>query len=345
MRRTGLILGLVALGLSSAAQAASSSDPALHPDLANPGAIAHPEWFKSSFLDLNEDIGDAAAEGRHLMLYFYQDGCPYCKLFIEKNLQDPDIQAEVRAHFEIVPINMYGSLEVTDTDGSVSPESEFARKQGIQFTPTIAVYSPEGEQVFRMNGYYPPARFRAALRYLNERRYRTEKFGAYLKSLPKARPDGRPVRKGVARGAGDLTKRHPDQPMLVLFEEDGCSICDELHQDILLRTETRELLEHTELVVLDMYGEEPLVTPSGERLTARSWSEKANVKVAPTFVWFDQQGREVFRNEGYIKAFHLQSMLEYVSSGSYARNPEFQRWMQKRSDRLEAQGVEVDLLN
>ena len=133
--------------------------------------------------------------------------------------------------------------------------------------------------------------------------------------------------------------------MLVLFEEDGCSICDELHQDILLRTETRELLEQTELVVLDMYGEEPLVTPSGERLTARSWSEKANVKVAPTFVWFDQQGREVFRNEGYIKAFHLQSMLEYVSSGSYARNPEFQRWMQKRSDRLEAQGVEVDLLN
>ena len=37
----------------------------------------HPGWFKESFLDFEEDIEEAAAEGRRLVLYFWQTGCPY----------------------------------------------------------------------------------------------------------------------------------------------------------------------------------------------------------------------------------------------------------------------------
>ncbi|MEE9444257.1 MAG: thioredoxin, partial [Cocleimonas sp.] len=36
----------------------------------------HPTWFKESFLDLDEDVGDATNAGKRLALYFWQPGCP-----------------------------------------------------------------------------------------------------------------------------------------------------------------------------------------------------------------------------------------------------------------------------
>jgi thioredoxin-related protein len=38
-----------------------------------------PAWFKETFLDIREDVREAAAEGKRLLLYFGQDGCPYWK--------------------------------------------------------------------------------------------------------------------------------------------------------------------------------------------------------------------------------------------------------------------------
>ena len=46
--------------------------------ITSPHAIDIPRWFTDSFLDLREDVREAAREGRRVMLYFGQDGCPYC---------------------------------------------------------------------------------------------------------------------------------------------------------------------------------------------------------------------------------------------------------------------------
>ena len=45
----------------------------------NPHAIEIPRWFSESFLDFREEVRDAAREGKRVMVYFGQDGCPYCK--------------------------------------------------------------------------------------------------------------------------------------------------------------------------------------------------------------------------------------------------------------------------
>ena len=39
----------------------------------------HPAWFKESFLDFEQDIAEATAQGKRLVLYFYQ-GFVYIKL-------------------------------------------------------------------------------------------------------------------------------------------------------------------------------------------------------------------------------------------------------------------------
>ena len=46
---------------------------------AAPYAIDIPSWFATTFLDFREDIADAAKDRRRLLIYFGQDGCPYCK--------------------------------------------------------------------------------------------------------------------------------------------------------------------------------------------------------------------------------------------------------------------------
>jgi len=43
-----------------------------------------PDWFKVSFLDLSEDNAEAIEANKHLVVFFWQDFCGYCKNTIEK---------------------------------------------------------------------------------------------------------------------------------------------------------------------------------------------------------------------------------------------------------------------
>ena len=48
-----------------------------------------PDWFEETFLDVREDVATAAKDGKRLMLYFWLEGCPYCKQLVEVTLRDP----------------------------------------------------------------------------------------------------------------------------------------------------------------------------------------------------------------------------------------------------------------
>ena len=324
----------------------AESDVVLDADMTNPGYVPHPEWFKQSFLDLNEDVEEASSEDRHLVLYFYQDGCPYCKMFIENDLGQYDIAEYAQRHFDFVAINIFGALEVTDVDGEVLPEGKFAMKTRVMFTPTLLVFGEDGSVVFRMNGYYPPPRFRAVMRFIAERRYTDERFVEYYDSQEKQAGSGI-LHVGDSTMPGppfDLVNRDRNKPLLVLFEQKECLGCDELHQDIFRRPETRNFLEKFEIAVLDIRAREPLTTPLGKETDSLSWAMRLGVKTVPTQVIFDAEGREVFRNEGYARAFHVQSILDYVASGAYVENEDFQRYIQARADRLREEGVAVKLM-
>jgi hypothetical protein len=66
--RLGIIAAILALATSVAAQELG--------DYAGARETEHPDWFKESFLDFEEDIEEATANGKRVMLYFWQRGCP-----------------------------------------------------------------------------------------------------------------------------------------------------------------------------------------------------------------------------------------------------------------------------
>ena len=109
------------------------------------------------------------------------------------------------------------------------------------------------------------------------------------------------------------------------------------------RKETRKETEKLDIVLLDMWSKARVTTPDGRKLTAREWARELNIQHGPSIVFFDGNGKEVFRSEAYLKAFHIQGIMDYVSSGGYLEQPSFQRWLSAKADRLEAQGIHVDL--
>jgi len=95
------------------------------------------DWMRVTFKDLNEDLADAVAEGKRLVLFLEQRGCVYCAKMHKEVFMDPEVSDYVEENFFVVQLNLYGSEEVTDFDGEVLIESQMVRKWGMLFTPTI----------------------------------------------------------------------------------------------------------------------------------------------------------------------------------------------------------------
>ncbi|WP_172330436.1 thioredoxin family protein [Mangrovicoccus sp. HB161399] len=101
-----------------------------------------PDWLQDTFKDLREDLGEANAEGKRLMLIVEQRGCIYCAQMHEEVFPVPEIDALIREHFFVVQINMFGQTEVTDFDGTALGEKEMVKRWGLVFTPTL-IFLPE----------------------------------------------------------------------------------------------------------------------------------------------------------------------------------------------------------
>jgi len=333
-------LYFAAFTLSS--QSFAKSEGELSAGMVNPGYQEHPAWFKVSFLDLFEDIEDAADNNKRLMIYYYQDGCPYCKKLLEDNFSQREIADKTQEYFDVVSINLWGDKDVTVGDRTYT-EKKFAEALKVQYTPTLLFFDENKKIVFRANGYYPPEKFSALLDYIGKKHDKKISYQDYIEKInPQAASGKLHDDINSVASLSDLTKTK--KPLLVMFEQKQCSTCDELHLDILKRKESIDLLSRFDVAVLDMWSNDVIKTPSGESMKIRDWAKKLDVKYAPSLIFFDDKGGEVFRADAYLRAFHTQSVLDYVSTGAYKRQTNFQRYIDERADHLREQGIEIDLM-
>jgi thioredoxin-related protein len=100
-------------------------------------------WQRETFKDLSEDLAEAQAEGRRLMVIIEQRGCIYCSKMYEEVFPVPDIETMLENDFFVVQVNMFGDVDVTDFDGTTLPEKDMVRHWGVNFTPTILFYPTE----------------------------------------------------------------------------------------------------------------------------------------------------------------------------------------------------------
>ncbi len=345
VRQTVTAILLLLVGAPAWQAPGAAQEQGLLEGMVNPGYHEQPAWFKQSFLDIREDVLEAAQNSKRVVLYFYQDGCPYCKKLLETNFALRDTVARTRQSFEVIAINLWGDREVTGFNGELTTEKRFAADLKVMFTPTMLFLDEGGNVVMRLNGYYPPHKFSAVLDYVGERKEKQLAFRDYWQQqAPPAATGILHSDPAYLQPPYRLSQRSAAKPLLVLFEQKDCAACDELHLDILKREESARLLSGFDVVLLDMWSATALQTPDGHDTSAAQWAKKLKIQYAPTLVMFDSGGREVFRTEAYLKAFHIQSSLDYVLSRAYRDQPSFQRFVQARAEALEAQGIHVDLM-
>ena len=120
---------------------ALTAGPALAVTLGDDGLHKAP-WMVDTFKDLREDLAEAEAEGKRLMVIIEQRGCIYCTKMHEEVFVLPEIQKMLSEDYFVVQINMFGDVDVTDFDGTTLSEKDMVRRWNVLFTPTV-MFMPE----------------------------------------------------------------------------------------------------------------------------------------------------------------------------------------------------------
>lgn len=312
-----------------------------------------PDWFKQSFMDLQEDLDDANESGKNIMLYFHQDGCPYCKKLLQDNFSRTDIVNRMKQNYEVLEINMWGDKAVTDIGGNEYSEKEFAKKMQVMFTPTLLILDKNGLSKFRINGYYSPDKFIAVLDYLElKKANKTEQimtFTEYFrkKSLAKTTARAELQTEKYIIQTDNLQKliRDSQKPVMVLFEQNYCQDCDEVHGDLFRRLPIYKRLQRFTIAQIDINSSDIITTPDGKKMTQKDFAQQENIQYTPSIYFYESAHTKnpIFRSEAYLRGFHLETVLDYVSSNAYKTEAEFQRFVQRRADEMAEKGIKVDL--
>ena len=143
-RRTALT-GLLAAGAISAL--GTPENYAAKSQQVGDNGLHIQDWFLESFMDLNDDHSELAAQNKHLAIIFEQRGCPYCRQLHEVNFARDEIVSYLKKHFGVLQIDLWGSRAVTDFDGKELEDRALALRWRAIFTPTMVFFPKDPAMV------------------------------------------------------------------------------------------------------------------------------------------------------------------------------------------------------
>ena len=142
--------------------------------------------------------------------------------------------------------------------------------------------------------------------------------------------------------------------LAVLWEQNGCPYCREMHRVNLANTDIVEYIrKHFFVLQLNLYGARSVTDFDGKEMEERQLARRWRVNFTPTISFFPKdlakvEGKpggdvEAFRLTGYWKPFHFHSTFVYVETGGYESEPNFQRWLSDYREKLREAGQNVDI--
>ena len=304
--REGMTLWLLrSLRLVAAAVALLALATGVRAQQPSPYAIDVPPWFTETFLDFRDDVADAAKNGRRLMIYFGQDGCPYCRQLMVTNFsQRPDRRQDAAA---LRPDRaQHLGRPRNDLDRRTRHEREGARARARRPVHADAAV-PRREGCCRRS----PQRLLAAASLRGGARLRRRPAGEaarrsppILRARPRSRRNATLADESVLRRGRPTTSRA--SPAASRSRSSSrrpyCSACDELHRDAMRRPDVQAQLARFDVARFELGVRTELTAPGGGRVRADAWARDLGVAYAPTIVFFDAGGREVFRIDAYLRA-------------------------------------------
>lgn len=133
--------------------------------------------YRVESLDNNyqSEIKAAAEDGKYLVLFFHQAGCPYCDKMRARVHPAPDVMEYFSQHFVMMESNIKGNLDVVMPDGAAVTEVEFGQKIRVRATPVFVFYDFDGKPALRTTGYLDEKQFLLAGRFVVDGVYKSDK--------------------------------------------------------------------------------------------------------------------------------------------------------------------------
>ncbi len=304
------------------------------------GGVMHaaPDWFKESFLEIADDVEEASESGKHVLLFFQLNGCPYCDRMLSEIFETDPLMSYIQEHFDVIAINVRGDREIAFNEEFSATEKALSEKLKVWATPGIIFLGENNKPVVRVDGYRSPERFEHILRYVAEKTYTEQKLATYLQQYLKAdvyrlRPN--PLFSELANLS------NVNGPLAVIFEDSSCHDCVEFHERTLADAAVTEELKKFTIVRLDASSNASLIDVDGNVTTPTKWAEQLQLTYRPGVLLF-ADGKLLRRYDSLLFRHHFKEGFRWISSGSY-KNEDYPSYSARRTEELLAAGENIDL--
>ncbi|RUM81634.1 MAG: thioredoxin [Candidatus Thioglobus sp.] len=296
-----------------------------HVNAVEPGKIVGgkvselPEWFKDSFLDIAEDVEEAKDENKHLMLYMHLTGCPYCYKMVEEGFKNTTNTQIIKDNFDVVAINIRGNKEIALSEDLTMTEEEVRNHYKVNFTPTIVFLDQNNKLVYKVNGYRSVENFKHILNFVKTRAYQNTTLAEFIWQQKRTKHYLFKDHSSF-QSITDLSAKR-DKPLLVLFEDQYCVMCNRLHNGHLKNPEILKELDLFDVVRFNAESDQAIIDVDGNKTTPSQYVKKLGLVYRPGIVMFDQ-GVEVMRIDALLYTYHFSGHLRYIGERHYKQYPD-----------------------
>ena len=298
-----------------------------------------PSWFKDSFLEIAEDAAEASESGKHVLMFFHLNGCPYCNKMINENFQQEPLKSQIQANFDSIEINIKGDREIAMSEKLTTTESVLATFLKVQYTPTILFLDGNNKTVLRLNGYRSPEALKMALNFVQQKAYKKISFGEFKRNNMKY-GKYQLMDNALFNKTTDFSSLKI--PVAIIFEDNDCNECKQFHNKMLSREEIRQQLSNYHVVRLDAKSTRTITDFNGLQTTAKDWADTLKIDYRPGLILFDE-GKEIVRTESMLYPFHFEHVLRLGLNKNYLTYPDYLTLMDVRQQQLLAQGIDVNI--
>lgn len=306
------------------------------------GGSAHsmPEWFKQSFMDINEDVEEATEENKHLMMFMTLKFCPYCtKMLNDSFVKDAELQPYIEKNFDVIAVDIRGNKEVTLDENTVLSEMEYAKHISVQITPTVLIFDENGEIVVRVNGYRSAKNFKHILDFAKNKEYKKMTLTKYLEKVKNKTLYKLKENKSFQK-LNDLSTING--PLAVIFEDGSCTQCEYLHNTTLKNKDViKEMAKYT-VVRFDSNSEQKIITPSGMKTNPKEWASELLLDYRPGIILFNDK-KEQARIDALLYSFHFKELFRFVSHKEYIKYKSYLDYLKPRQKELLEKGIDIDI--
>lgn len=137
--------------------------------------------FHPHFGEMQEELATATAANKRLLIYFWQEGCPYCDQMEKEVFSLPKVKEVVGERFHPIEVNIFGAIPVTGFKGGKTDEKGFSKQIKVSYTPTVVFFEKDGSEAFRLPGFWREPHFMGAVSYVSGGDYKKTSFQDFLR--------------------------------------------------------------------------------------------------------------------------------------------------------------------